>query len=604
MSEKPTPAALSGVAVLHPPLVAVYRVLLLYAANMGMTPLSALVRPLLVLSLGAIALWLVLWGILRQKYKAGLVASILIMSALTGWYILQYGIEKLPSVPLLGSFPPEGFYVMFAGAVAAALVLMARWLKDRRRTAMVLMVLAVVALVGAFLTVNLLLVPVYGARPAWAMVVYALVVLGAVVYVIVSTNEFKALTQTANWFAIILVAISVAQIAIHRQPSRDKAPGESGAKQLEQLASPRPGPTPRPDIYLIVLEGYARADVLRNHYGFNNEATFLTHMRELGFHVYDKSFSSYSLPLVSLASCLNMGFAQELSRSPARDQVQLADLLDYYNENRLYRFLKSQGYEITAFSPGIELLEPRAHVDKVLRPDMALSEFEAVLLRTSAFSNLQEVADYWRYGSMLRSSHQLQRERVLYVTRTMGELAAKASESPRFFFAHLLIPEPPFIFDREGEWPSSINRNLDAVSGLVRTTLEEYEKAYKDQLLYTNGLIQRTVNDIIAASKTPPVIVVVSTCGPGAEPSAAGRNGAGFNQALKIRLANLIMVRIPPEWGGLSAPGEVMASVNVFRVVLNDLFDSQLPLEPDKAYLCRNVWPVKFEEVPVEALSN
>ena len=66
-----------------------------------------------------------------------------------------------------------------------------------------------------------------------------------------------------------------------------------------------------PDIYFIVLDGYARADVLAKYYGFDN-GPFLEGLRQRGFQVSDASRSNYNWTFLSLGSSLNLDYIQAL----------------------------------------------------------------------------------------------------------------------------------------------------------------------------------------------------------------------------------------------------------------------------------------------------
>src|SRR5690606_4975773 len=62
-----------------------------------------------------------------------------------------------------------------------------------------------------------------------------------------------------------------------------------------------------PDIALIILDGYARQDVLESMYGYDNQP-FLDHLRDSGFDVADASVANYSITHLSLAALLNMSY--------------------------------------------------------------------------------------------------------------------------------------------------------------------------------------------------------------------------------------------------------------------------------------------------------
>lgn len=596
MAEDRARALQPGVHVLHPPLLAVYRVLLLYANNMGKTPPSALVRPALVLAAGAIVLWLVLWALLRNRLKAGIVASILIVAVLTGWHILEYGIATL--LPALSGFPPEGFYLLYAALIGAGMMWLVRHYWDRPRAAALSLAASMVGAVAVFLAVTLWLAPIYGLGPAWTMIFYVVAVTALVVYTIRWEGQFRALTQTANWFAIILVAISVALIFVHRPAVHTPS---NVAFSPEEAAEWKPAPRPVegwPDIYFIMLEGYARDDVLRHDYHYNN-LPFFQAMREQGFEVAEHSFANYSSTVASLASCLNMDYVQALADV---DTLGSVDLLNLYHDNRVYGFLKELGYEIVVFSPGVELLEPRAAVDRILAPPGALSEFESVFLDTTAFARVLEMTDYWRHGSVHHSSDLIQRRRVLYAFNELRALARNAGSMPRFIYAHLLVPEAPFLFDREGGWPreSAALRDHTDDRGVTTTSLSEYRSPYVDQLHYTNGMIHDTVREILAASSRPPVILIASTRGPGVVFKTEVERLSG--ERIRARFGCLLMTYYPDGAGEPPLPEEAPCLVNLFRTAFNRVFGTQARPMPPEAFVSTDEPEVEFRPVPVEPL--
>jgi len=422
---------------------------------------------------------------------------------------------------------------------------------------------------------------------------------GLIVYVLRWKGQFVTLTQTANWFAVILVAISMALIVVQRPEQQVPTAAALEAAQLDALRTPAEPARPKPDIYLIILEGYARADILRNDYGYNN-MPFFNAMREKGFCVADSSFANYTSTVASLTSCLNMDPVQELL--PAADATaEAADLLNLLHHNRVYTFLHKQGYQTVVFSPGAELLEPRANVDTVLKPAGALSEFESVLMDTSLIARGLELRDYWTYGSTFHTHDRGQRERVLFILEGLGKVAAEKIADPRFVFAHLLVPEPPFLFDRDGSQPHSVFSQIRTPGGArYRTTLAEYRQAYVDQLHYTNQMLLQIVDRIQRQSAMPPVILIASARGPMLQQA----EGVTETEA-REQLANLIMTCVPgmpPEESLL--PEDRACLYNLFRATFARLFGAELPLKAPAAYVCTNDWPMKFRPVPVQALTG
>src|SRR3972149_6041208 len=66
------------------------------------------------------------------------------------------------------------------------------------------------------------------------------------------------------------------------------------------------------DIYYIILDGYGRADVLKDEYGYDN-SDFLNTLRDWGFYVADCSQSNYDQMQMSLASSLNFNYIDALN---------------------------------------------------------------------------------------------------------------------------------------------------------------------------------------------------------------------------------------------------------------------------------------------------
>lgn len=68
----------------------------------------------------------------------------------------------------------------------------------------------------------------------------------------------------------------------------------------------------KPDIYYIILDGYARGDVLQEVYTFDN-TEFLDALSSRGFFIADQSHSNYSQTQLSLASSMNFEYLDYLS---------------------------------------------------------------------------------------------------------------------------------------------------------------------------------------------------------------------------------------------------------------------------------------------------
>jgi hypothetical protein len=127
-----------------------------------------------------------------------------------------------------------------------------------------------------------------------------LVVLGlASIAVAFRSSDCSAATPVMNAMALAITALPMTQILIDSPSVIDRSafpPLEVGAHSPDQEL---------PDIYFVVLDGYARSDVLARLYGTDNE-TFLNELETLGFYVARDSRSNYAQTALSLASMMNL----------------------------------------------------------------------------------------------------------------------------------------------------------------------------------------------------------------------------------------------------------------------------------------------------------
>ncbi|MEJ2607617.1 MAG: hypothetical protein P8Z41_13195 [Anaerolineales bacterium] len=208
-----------------------------------------------------------------------------------------------------------------------------------------------------------------------------------------------------------------------------------------------------PDVYYIILDGYARADILAELYGFDN-SEFLDFLRDRGFTVAGKSTSNYMQTHLSMSSAL-------LEAS--------------------VNAFESQLIESTAIRAALDLYTIRQE------------------------SIQQAVID---------PAYQLHRNRILYTFEHLPDIAAM--EGDYFVMAHIVAPHPPFVFGPNGEEVYN-TRGYSMADGDFYVGTPEYVEGYLNQLIYVNKLAERMITQILEASSTPPVIILQSDHGPGSQ---------------------------------------------------------------------------------------
>ncbi len=340
-------------------------------------------------------------------------------------------------------------------------------------------------------------------------------------------------------------------------------------------------PAARPDVYFIVLDGYARQDVLAHYYGFDNQP-FLDQLRERGFGISEQSSSNYNWTFLSLASTLNLGYPHEfLAGRLGPKNVDRTLAYDSIRNSLTARFLRERGYKVVHLRSTWGATSINPYADREVRCEHGVysSEFVRAVAEASWLG-----AFHTRAGVDLASCHLANFEAL----SAMG-----AEPGPKFVFAHFLLPHHPYLFDRDG----NVLRNAVVSSQFeFQKQLWEDRASYTSQLEFINHRIIDAVDRIRAQSAVPPIIVLESDHGPNLI------KGLDGNERLGIRFANLGAYHLP------GAPEDLIpasgTAVNQFRRILSHYFGADLPPLPDRHFVSPYSWPFAVQEVPRAILSN
>lgn len=376
------------------------------------------------------------------------------------------------------------------------------------------------------------------------------------------------LTAALNLVSVLLLGFALAQWVVGR--GRAPEPYDPGASEAVV-------PRDAPDIYFILLDGYARADMLARHYGYDN-GPFLRRLEKRGFQVAEASQANYGWTFLSLASTLNMdyipGLLGDRLDAAGRDREHAYRLL---RDNRAAAHLRERGYRYvhlqstwggTGSNPYAD--EFRSCGGGLFRDDYLLAIAEVSWLHAlGSFASLD-----------LASCH----------LRNFETLAGLAREpGPKFVFAHFVPPHHPYLFDRDGQ----VLRNANLSNQFeFQKRLWEDRKAYVNQLVFVSRKAEEVIDRLIADSRRPPVILLLSDHGPNL------RLGIQADEYNRLRLANLSAVRLPGAPANLLP--EDVSNVNLLRVVLGRLFGADLPLLPDRHFISDYRRPFDFTEVDGE----
>jgi len=380
-----------------------------------------------------------------------------------------------------------------------------------------------------------------------------------------------ALTGGLNVVAAVLLAFLGVQALANLGQGGDREAGQPTPATSQVVK------TGGPDIYFIVLDGYARADVLAKYYGFDN-GPFLGGLRQHGFQVSEASRSNFYWTFLSIGSSLNLDYIQELvdgGLDPgSRDRTELYRIL---RDNRAAQFLRARGYRYVHLQSTWGGTASNPYADEFLPCHAGL------------FGNeyLRAVAD----ASWLRA---LESKASLDIAschlQNFETLAAQAkAPGPKFVFAHFVPPHHPYLFDRDG---TVLRRATISDQFEFQKRLWEDREAYAGQLAYVNRRIGEVVGRLIDDSAAKPVIILVSDHGPNL------RGSLDLPEQREVRLSNLTAMYLPGAPAGFLPPDA--SPVNHMRRVFNLYFDAGLPLLPDRYYVSDYLAPFDLEEVGLD----
>lgn len=393
--------------------------------------------------------------------------------------------------------------------------------------------------------------------------------------------RLEMLTRVMNLMAVASMIVPLVQLVHfeirYRQPI-DPIEGINAAiEDVEQKNDSRP------DIYYIVLDGYGRDDVLKELYAFDN-APFLSFLEQRGFQVLRESRSNYVQTSLSLASSLNANYLQDVLPRTGSDDPRLT-LARMIRDSAVLDFIEQQGYKIVTFASGYRPTELRNADRFIADSGWAVNPLEGLLLETSAFAVYQHQARKTHLPQYYPgyASH---RGLVSFTLEKLPETVALPG--PKFVFAHIVIPHPPYVFDEAGEFVPQHYRFSFMDGDAFQGTDEEYIRGYRQQLTYLNQRLEAIITMLLARSGDPPIVILQGDHGPGLQLSYQSVSESNLEERLGILNAVFLPFDMRVDLEGDSTP------VNTFRYLFNNVFGTEFPRLPDRSYYSTWSEPLDF----------
>lgn len=509
--------------IIHPFLFAIFPILFLYSHNIGqlsMVSLSEILIPIvIILGFTAIAV-LFFWLILKKDCKkAGIIVAIFLV------LFFSYGRVYDPIKGLkIGNF-----------IIGGHRYLLVVWL--------------ILFILGTYFTIR-------------------------------TKKDLRNFSNILNVIAIVLVLFSLVNIGFYKFKTRDIQEDSSIVLQdgeaviFESL-------TELPDIYYIILDGYAGESSLEEFYDYDNHE-FINFLTEKGFYVASKSRCNYPWSYLSLASSLNMEYINYLSEDAGLKSDDRTVPCQMITTNKVWKFLHSKGYKFVHLnSSGWGPTDRNRNADISIRVNR-FNEFNISLIQTTMLKPFEK---YIIADSAI--------QKVLYSFTNLSKV--HQIEGPKYIFAHIMSPHPPFFFGASGELIPEAEYKLSAYWD---------KEKYLNQLIFVNSRLEILIEEILSKSKVPPIIILQgdhgarSTLGdPRGDREDPANIGWLYPTAEMLRESTFILNAYYLPENGSDLLYDSITPVNTFRLIFNTYFDSDYELLEDKYYYSPYWQPYKFFDV-------
>jgi len=309
----------------------------------------------------------------------------------------------------------------------------------------------------------------------WTLLVLALVAAG-MAYRLREMGIFKGLVAWGALLVLIFPAVSYF------------TRGDPGVATVEaNLELSVPFLESRHDVVVIVLDGYASEEVLREFHHFDN-TEFDAELEALGFGVGQDVNSNFPLTALSVANTLNLAYLVDEQHLSRADIERLHEILG--GNNTLARVLGQNGYLQTYVESGWLGTRCRSLVDLCVAGPWPDETVYDIALRSLliGLSGLEEGRSFGR--GALRNIHWLESDLGQYLSNNVSD----------YVYVHVLAPHPPFFLSSSCESVPTAEMSGFTAGGpsYSQEQIEKRSKGYQGQVICLNQVLRSVARKAIA----------------------------------------------------------------------------------------------------------
>ncbi len=313
------------------------------------------------------------------------------------------------------------------------------------------------------------------------------------------------------------------------------AGGRSPNAAPEAVAYASIDPVSTPNVYVIVMDGLSRVDLLRRDFPDIDIDESLERLEAIGFATSDSSTSNYTRTHLSIPSLLN-GTYQAMPTRPLDAEGEWVYARNTFDgQNTLVQTMTAAGYEYWHAESKVwgHGRCPVAVADRCL----------------GGGSDPELVEALWKMTPLGKTPFRPAPQDPISVVDQV--LDSAPSERPRFVFAHLLSPHNPYKFgaDCEPIW----------VGSLVEGWQPEYASFYEDE---TECLLDLNATAMERLIEHDPEAIVLLLSDHGHSFGVDFADGGWADRDVEIRFAAFRSVRVPESCETDDVRGHSLINVN------------------------------------------
>ena len=412
-------------------------------------------------------------------------------------------------------------------------------------------------------------------------------------------RQYSFLSNTYFLFLVILTVIVTVSMVIRNNPNRLNIAGryffilfilliafESGTiiykkatgKSIEAITDrmiptlnirSEPAFSERPDIYYIIFDGYTNHYALKEYWGYEDEIYHYLYSK--GFYTIDSAFSNYKSTPFSIGSVLNLQYLKGAEPYLLSNSSNFLIGQKVYRKNILFKFLKQQQYDFSIFSQledekmltafgflGVD--KPVNWLRKLTLERIYLDPWKLHKLKSifNKKSNQQAV----RLESMLKFDD-YNKKALAHILSDCEKSVTNKLTNPVFSYTHFMLPHNPYLRDENGNLHSLPEPEGGNMQG------------YLMQVKYSNKLIRQLTDCLLSDTARKKIIIFQGDHG--------FRHYTNAPEHKEFLALNAIYF-YNQDYSGLR---KNMSHVNTFRVVINTIFNGQMPLLEDRIFFLK-----------------